>query len=569
MLWTVFTFCSMAVLVLTLILSVIRGSQRMGHKINALHILLIGVFLANFLLLFPPYYNTVLAGNGLVNSLFMVFHDTLVLFTLGSDFNSVLETYAAAIPAWLQTTYTVYGLFLYAFTPLLSAGFLLSFFRNASAYWKYIFNYTKDVYVFSEMNEKTVALALDIIKRDRGASIIIAGQKKKDDEEDLSGALGAITFSKNVYEINLTMHSKHSRICFFYIKDDASVNMEDAFFSLERYKERTNTEFFIFSPAEEHDSILNSVDTGKVIVRRVNSMQSFVHMFLYKEGKELFDTAEYMSDGRRRISIALVGFGAYGREFARVLPWYCSQQGFVTEIHIIEKFDEPMATFRGSYPSLNYTDSDSFDPNCPYSITFHPVNVETEQFAKDAETISSFTYALVLTGDDDRNLRIAIRLRTLFRRLGTCPIIRTRVYNSTMSYISSELKNHNGQNYDIRMLGSLQETYSYESVIDSEWSTHAKEELKTYNTPERWKFEYYHTTAITHAIYKKTALMLCIDTEGEEFKKYYHDSWCAYMYARGYTFATIKDDMALGNPNLVRYEDLPAPYDNEKRKAIK
>ena len=119
------------------------------------------------------------------------------------------------------------------------------------------------------------------------------------------------------------------------------------------------------------------------------------------------------------------------------------------------------------------------------------------------------------------------------------------------------------------MLGSLQETYSYESVIDSEWATHAKEELQTYNTPERWKFEYYHTTAITHAIYKKTARMLRIDTEGEEFKKYYHDSWCAYMYARGYTFATIKDDMALGNPNLVRYEDLPAPYDNEKRKAIK
>ena len=42
----------------------------------------------------------------------------------------------------------------------------------------------------------------------------------------------------------------------------------------------------------------------------------------------------------------------------------------------------------------------------------------------------------------------------------------------------------------------------------------------------------------------------------EEGRKYEHLRWCAYMHARGYSYGEKRDDLALLNHNLVKYEDL-------------
>ncbi len=558
MIWTVFTFISMFIFALTIVLAVVRSAERSSRKVTALHILLIGVFLADFLIIFPPYYSTVLSGNGLFESLIIVFHDSLQLFTIGGDFGVIINE-AYVIPEWLKPTYTVYGLCLYAFTPLLSASFILSFFKNLSSYWKYILCFSRDVYVFSEWNEKTASLALDIIEKDRRATVVVANRKKEDEKNDdglCDGGVGAIVFSKSVFEINLLIHSRNAKIHCFFIKDEASVNMEDAFFTLERFKNRSNTEFYIFSSVAEHDSILNSLDTGKTVVRRINSMQSFVHMFLYTEGVELFDTAYTDEGGKKRISVAIVGLGSYGKEFVRALPWYCTQPGYFTEIHVFERNEEEISIFKASYPSLNYGTPQSYDPTLPYVIKFHTMNVEAEDFSYSLRHFQPFTYALVLTGDDDRNLRIALRLRVLFKRNKMNPVIRTRIYNATISYIAKDLKNHNGKCYDVKLLGSLQQTYSYKAVIEGEWHQLAKAVHDRYGAEDMWKYEYFYSGAIAFAIAQKTRKYLGVEEESEIGKEYEHLRWCAYMHARGYSYGESRDDLALLNHNLVKPENL-------------
>ena len=90
--WTTFTVLSIITLVITVILAILRLAQRKIGKLSPLHILIIGVFIAGFLILFPPYYTSVLKGNGIVNSLLIVFHDTLRLFTAEADYGIIFES---------------------------------------------------------------------------------------------------------------------------------------------------------------------------------------------------------------------------------------------------------------------------------------------------------------------------------------------------------------------------------------------------------------------------------------------------------------------------------------------
>ena len=525
-----------------------------------------GVFAAGFLVLFPPYYTSVLAGNGILNSLLIVFHDTLRLFTAEADYGLIFDN-LKELSDFERSLYTVYSAFLYAFTPLLSLGFLLSFFRGVASYWKVLIHYLSNIYVFSEINEHSVALIESIIEKDKDALIVFADNKNEDDSvvDSAIEKLGIIRIKRYICELRFPLHSKNTRTSYFFIGDNYGMNVSESVITAKNAAKGTH--LYVFSNYEEHDAVLTSADRdeGNVTIHRINTMAELVNMFLYKDGAEMFKNAIPNEKGEKIIRIGIIGLGTYGREFTRNLPWFTSHKGYRTEIHVFEKNPASSSSFMALYPDLNYTDKKT---ETSYFIKFHECDVESLEFAELMKNSEPFTYFIVTTGDDDRNMRISFRVRSLCRRFGSSPLIRTRIYNPIISSFSADLKNHKDMPYDIRLLGSLNETYSYEAIIENEWSKNALMAQTTWAFNEADKkrlervynnYEYYRASSLAYTTYKKTLTELEIELSEEEEHYYEHQRWCNFMYAHGYTYAEKRDDIALTNPNLCPFYELPAP----------
>ena len=592
--WITFFLLSVCVFVLSISLAIFFGLQRKRYRITPLHILLIGVFLADFLAIFPPYYLTVLEGNGILKSIFMVFHDTLQLFTINNDFSLILD-YVSGLTDIEQNLYTIYVAFLYAFTPILTVGFGLSFFKNLSAYWKYFFSFRTNVYVFSHWNEKAGALARSIVAKDKRATIILTSRTKETEENEelcnLARSVGSIDFATNIVDLKLNFHSASTTISFFFIKENTADNVEEGITTLKRYKNRPGSLLYVFSNVTAHEVILNSADQGSAIIRRVNSMQSLIHMFLYKKGIEIFKSAKTLDNGEKRISIALVGFGSYGAEFLRALPWFCTQPGYKTDIHVFEPNKTNFSSFQALYPELNYVHSASFVPNAFYSIHFHALSADSLEFAEYIEN-NSFTFALVIAGENDRNLRIALRLRTLFARKRESPLIYTRISNPVLSDCCADLHAFNGKYpCEIRLIGSIEDTYSYESIIESEWQRLAQhinhqyleEGVKNWDLADGemdrivmesnyrfWRNEYTYSQSISQAIHSAILAELCLGLstvhnwweptwEPEMGGLLDRARWISFMYAQGYTYAE-----GPCNHVIMGHRLLPKNYDEKQ-----
>ena len=589
--WTIFTILSVLVLLLSILLAVWRGIQRKRYRISPLYILLVGVFLADFLALFPPYYLTVLEGNGILKSLFMVFHDTLQLFTINNDFSLILE-HVKGISQTQRNLYTVYVAFLYAFTPILTVGFGLSFFRNLSAYWKYIFCYNSNVYVFSHWNRKAAALAKSIIEKDKHAVILLTSRTKEADENEelnrLARAVGSIDFASHICNLKLKFHNKDRNFSFFFIQENSAINVKEAVTALKNYKKRPHTSFYVFSNVNAHESILYSADSGEVIVRRINSMQSLIYMFLFGKGMEIFESATVDEMGVKRISIALIGFGSYNTEFLRTLPWFCTQVGYATEIHVFEPDSSKFSSFEALYPDLNYVHSPHYLQDAFYSIHFHAFNTDSLEFSNYI-TGHHFTFALVITGDNDRNLRISLRLRTLFSRKEEFPLIYTRISDPILSDCCKELYvRGNEKCYDIRLIGSLEETYSYTAIIESSLHAYARKINNQYVVPARkadgqalseeelrvlheksdavfWSDEFIYSHSMSTALHHVTIEKLYpegstntkppIEVQSHlEFSR-----WVTFMYTQGYAYVPNQRD-----PLSLAHKRLPKNYEERK-----
>lgn len=107
-----------------------------------------------------------------------------------------------------------------------------------------------------------------------------------------------------------------------------------------------------------------------------------------------------------KLHVLILGFGKIGREFFRTA---CSLGIFPdckTEFTICDQLiDDKLALFESQCPELRQ------------SVTIHPtkLNLETDALDKLIE-VGEYHYILVALGDDERNIRVASRLKRFYRR---------------------------------------------------------------------------------------------------------------------------------------------------------
>lgn len=591
--WLTFLLISVACPFSALVFALsVRGTEvAKKFNITLLRTLLVGVFSASFFMLMPTHLATAeMSFIGVIRAFFLSVMNSVQALAFGCEFANVAECMTTC-PGSLNVIYQTWISFIFVVAPVFTAGFILSMFKNISSYLRYLGSYFKDTYVFSELNEKSIELASDIKSKHKNASIVFFGilddEKETNDElNERAKEIDAICFTKNILNVDFEKHSKNKTVSFFTIAVNESKNLDNALKLIEKYKNRENTNLYVFSIKIESELLLTEVDKGKIKVRRINDVKLCVYNILNDDGHALFENAREVIGGKKKISAVVVGLGNHGTEMVKALSWYCQMDGYELEINAFDKDDLAEERFCARAPELMSEKYNGVyvEGEAQYKINIHSnADVQTKAFADAIKNISDATYVFVALGTDDANINAAVDLRMYFERLHIHPVIQTVVYNVQQKKALEGIKNFKGQAYDIDFVGDIVSSYSEDVILVTELENAALVQHKEYCPEEDfWNFEYNYRSSIASALHEKARIDCRIpgaekdpadrnDEENRINAIIEHCRWNAYMRAEGYIFSGSKEkpsrnDLGKMHHNLV---DFSALSDEDKRKDLR
>ena len=579
-------------------------SHTLTHRLpfSPFHSFLACFFVGGFLIFFPAYIATIEGSWPLIvlRAFFASLYSTARLFLVDGDIE-VIELAVDGLANGFSAVgrlYLLYTTFLMAAAPVMTAGFVLSFFKNFSALTRYVFSCAKNVYYISDLNETSMALANDILDKSEGPRplIVFFNVFSSDDPAhveliDEARTLGAVLFGKDITEVGLGRRKATRKLYFMSANADDNVRAALTLIGRARASRALNipqTEFYVFATSIESEALLDAVDNGNMKVRRVNEKRNLVINALMDY--PIFDTP-LVQDGEKHLNVLIVGSGSYGDEFLKSICWCAQLPGYRVSLHVIDRIANPRERLAAVAPELVAYSGKKIEGEPYYELYFYPcVDVKTEAFAKTLAKLGNLSTAFVTLGNDELNIETSMRLRTelgrLQKRCGyTVPHIFTVVYNTVKTDTfagSGGLKNLGTESYDITFLGDMR-TRSSLAVIEQRaleekgmgihlaWLEHRKKEALAEGGPTEKidekiansrasyeKYEYYRRTSMATAVHVEVLNKLGLHMpEGEAQLRLEHNRWNAYMRAEGYVWDdSPRSHIAKTHPDLKPFEGL-------------
>jgi len=592
--WSMYLNVSIATLILGVILACfLHRNRKKIYFLDGFKIF-VGTIFVSAGILFIPAYEADFVMEGVVDNtwkaVLLAAFNTIHLFAVDGEVAVIVKLLKNEI-GLVYETYICYTIFIAALISLLTFGFILSFFKNLTAYVRFGMGWFKDVYVFSELNKKAITLAEDLLKNDKHRMIVFTDYFESNDEESYELTqrvkdLGAICFKKDIHAVNFRYHSKRKELFFFVIGQDETENVEQSLYLIKKYKDLEKSNLYIFSSRVESELLLTAVEKGNMKVRRVNETRALVNRMLYDEGALIFRNAYPMSKNLKKIHAVIVGLGKHGSEMLKGLSWYCQMDGYEVEI---DAFDRNMSTCERLYTQCPELLSEKMNGvkiagEADYKINLYGgVDVDSREFAKQISEMEHPTYVFVALGSDAENVRIAAYLRMLFERSGVKPVICAVIYNSNKADAIKGITNFKKQEYEIQCIGDLKTSYSEAVILDSELE---KEALKCHmryangdplQEDEFWKYEYNYHSSVATAIHAKARIeckMLDVEKskdsltveEIERIRLLEHRRWNAYMRSEGYCYSGSINAETRNDLGKLHHDLVPYPFLSEQDK---
>lgn len=595
--WNIAIFCVWVGLAATIVATIVSFTKKKTGITKPINAFFAGIVVSTFLGLLPTNYIT----EGLSENKFIRVIETISLslanvmqvFTVDMDGKGLLETISKQEMFYLQQPYIITMSILCTVAPLLTVGVLATVLMSLSARRRYISNFFKDAYIFSDLNERSITLASDLKKNQPNSIVVFTDVVEREEEAflDLSNKakeIGAIIFKEDILSQRFDLHKKDKSITFFIIGDDETENITHSLTIIEKYKERENTRLYLFSSTRESELALSKVTYGKIKVHRINEIKSLIYRTIYEKGAVLFRKAiETNHSSVKHINVIVLGMGDYGTEMIKALAWFCQMDGYKLSIHAFDKDKQAESKFKALYPDLlsqDYNGTDNGESN--YSITIHSkMDIHTTEFKDYLATLKDekcASFIFISLGSDEENIKAATDMRMLWKRLGSDPTIQTVVRNTAVSKALTNAVNYRGEEYNIDYIGDIQLEYSEGVIINSELESKALERHKKWGAEESfWAYEYnYNSSAapIIHfkarnncGVYGSDKLINNPDItvlEPDEIKNLRcleHRRWNAYMRSEGYVYGTKRNDIAKTHPSLKSFFDLdPAEQENDE-----
>ena len=599
--WTGNSLVSCAVLFAVLVFIWVRARQKKLLFIKTIYLWIAGVFLSALILLIPLYTRELgTQENAGIRALISSFHQALQMFTLDVD-RDIIAKLNVADDLWSHTAYWILSAEL-IIAPVLTLAFAISLFENISGILRYRISFTRDAYVFSELNEQSLALAKSVKQSDRRCVIMFTDVSRDNKHKDEAKTINAIIQQDDIQTVRLGTHGSGRKLNLFAIAEKEADNHTQALKLIDKYAGRENTRLYVFSARIECELLLNQKDAGKIVIRRINTVQSLIYSHLYNHGYSLLKAADETAGGSlpqacragklTKVHCLLIGMGQHGTEMLKALSWFGQMPGYemVIDAYDIDTHaEEHFAAICPELMSHNRNRPDLCYDDASYSINIHDgVDVRTPEFENELRSMKDVCYVLVALGQDDANILTAVKLRTLFAsesgRGGKLPIIETIVYQTGEARAlqtaakgngrGTGMADYSGTPYHIHFIGSIDDLYSVDSVIHpdlekeiekyhSHWETTvaavARSKMKLH------KYAYYYRSSYSALVHVHTLVQVLadrgimpynLDERKEELNMLEHCRWNAYMRSEGYRYAEKTNRLGKQHQDLVPFSRL-------------
>ncbi|MBE6553107.1 MAG: hypothetical protein E7666_02065 [Ruminococcaceae bacterium] len=501
--WTIAALCCL--LVPLVFYSFCRLRLKWRYTVTLRKVLFFGVALSAFSVCMPYYLLQFATEEGFSNhwtAVMLSIQHALRLFAFDGEFIGLLSEMNTPLGGFtLRPLYIALGATLCLLAPLLTFTVLLSFLKNFTSKARYSFNFFRETHIFSDLNEKSLAMAKSLLRNrkffSRRPLIVFTDILDKHEEEHYeliaeANLLNAVLFRKDLGSIHFRFrHLPFRKLKFYLISEDDSEKIRHATRIMERFDYR-GAELYVFSDSIECQLLLSTTQTKHLRVTRVNDVQSLIYHNLHEHGVRLFRHARAVhtecglpATEPATVSAVIVGLGQYGTEMFKALIWYCQMIGYTLRIDVFDEDVQTESRLRARCPELLDPPTRNAAGDSRYEIHLHSgIAVDTVDFGNRLQSIPHPTFVFVALGSDALNISTAIQIRALCEQKKCRPDIEAVVYDSNISKKMSMhwddfanghsedkntdgIKNHRGQAYRIHMIGDLESFYSADTLLRS------------------------------------------------------------------------------------------------------
>lgn len=427
----------------------------------------------------------------------------------------------------------------------------------------------RPLYVFSELNEKSLCLAGDIRAHQKKCDIVFADCVDNDPFHEKQKLRRFILHQDNVETIRI-LRRRQKDVYYFCICADEDKNLNTSLYLIEDMSGKSEetqmrTHIYLFSGQNDVDIMIDSTNKCSTDIRIVDPCESAAY-------KLLDDYPLYMSAGEKVISILLLGVSDINEAILRVSSWCGMLEGYTLKINLVGiHAGDRIAGLKFRYPELFDGKSD---------INAYDCDDYNDMFCTVREKCMDTTYAVVGFEDEGMTVESAIHLRRLLYKkddtFSNAPPIFAYITNNEKYDMIAKLEASPGKkntSYQIIPFGKDSSVYTCENLIDSslehlsrnvhlvysdiysDGDIDVKAELRKYNQFEFKKGS--NRANAMHIRYKLALLGLDYtsdeDAEEVDFEKYLsaeklelltraeHDRWEMFHKSQGWTTATIEE----------------------------
>lgn len=219
------SYLCFAIALIILGLAVFFAYKNRNNMSNWISCVLLGVFFATFFMVLPTEW--IKEGKEVTNGpLYTVLSTLLYSFKALGGRQDIAQLEGAALTPAVKLIYICINYIFFALAPILTSSLILSFIGDTGEKIRYLLSFSPKCYVFSEINENSIALAKGL-KKSEGKKTLVFCNAKKVDKELLSDAreLGAITLYKSCNDLKLLGRFKKYEFCFLSSNEDNNVEL--------------------------------------------------------------------------------------------------------------------------------------------------------------------------------------------------------------------------------------------------------------------------------------------------------------------------------------------------------
>ena len=219
----------------------------------------IGIFVATFFMLLPTQWvkNGVSVEN---KALYSTISSLLYSFKVLGGRQDIAQLETIAFSGFLKSIYIYVNYIMFAVTPILASSLILSFIGDIGDKMRYMVSRGSKCYVFSEINNNSVAFAKSIKSKAKRNTVVFCNTKNSD--KDLiteARKINAILLYKTVNSFKLSRRFRKYEFCFFADNEDENIKLTEYFISQKSKMRKHNVTVNAFAYNDVNIKLLESL----------------------------------------------------------------------------------------------------------------------------------------------------------------------------------------------------------------------------------------------------------------------------------------------------------------------